>query len=310
MEILGAFSPLVEPVSIDEAYLDISGCRRLFGDPESTGRHIKETIYDKTGLTCSVGMAPLKFLAKISSDLKKPDGLVVINPKEVADFIKTLPVQKVPGVGRVSARELLRMGISTLGEVQKYDKAMLVGRLGKYGIRIYELANGIDRSRILPVRPVKSVSSEQTLSEDTGDKNVLKKYLLAQAEDVGRQLRRHRLRAKTVFIKIKHSDFTQITRQAPLPSLSSSASILYRAGAVLLDACGPAKPVRLVGLGVSDLVGEATPVQQDLFAESDEGCKKWERVDTAMDEICRRFGTRKITRAACSPDSGDKNERK
>ncbi|MBS0014544.1 MAG: DNA polymerase IV [Desulfobacterales bacterium] len=297
MDVLSGFSPLVEPVSIDEAYLDIAGCGRLLGDPKSIGAQIKQAVCRETGLTCSVGLASLKFLSKIASDLEKPDGLVVISMEQTADFIYRLPVQKVPGVGRVAGQKLERMGISTLGDVAGYDKAVLVRHLGSFGTRLHELAMGVDRSRVTPVRPVKSVSAEQTLAADTRDKNELKTHLLAHAEDVGRQLRRHRLRAKTVFIKIKHSDFTQVTRQAPLEQTGNCSAALYRTGADLLDAYRFEKPVRLVGLGASDLADEHTPVQQSLFAENGAVHEKWEKIDTAMDAIWEKYGARKIIRA-------------
>lgn len=309
MEILSGFSPLVEPVSIDEAYLDITGCTRLLGDPESVGAQIKQSVWQDTGLTCSVGIAPLKFLAKIASDLEKPDGLVVISAEQTADFIYSLPVQKVPGVGRVAGEKLQRMGISTLGDVAGYDKAVLVRHLGSFGTRLHELSTGVDRSRVSPVRPVKSVSSEQTLAADTRDKNELKTHLLAHAEDVGRQLRRHRLRAKTVFIKVKHSDFTQVTRQAPLGQVGNCSAVLYRTGADLLDAYSFEKPVRLVGLGAADLADERTPVQQSLFTQEGSLHEKWEKIDTAMDAIWEKYGVRKITRARGMdpPDPGEDN---
>ncbi|MCF8093965.1 MAG: DNA polymerase IV [Desulfobacteraceae bacterium] len=297
MDILGSFSPLVEQVSIDEAYLDISGCEHLFGTPRDIGGRIKEKIREQTGLTCSVGMAPYKFLAKIASDMEKPDGLVVISPDEAAGFIESLPVDKVPGVGLVSGMALSRMGITTLGDVKKYGETVLVRRLGKFGTRLFELASGIDRSSVAPTRPVKSVSSEKTLAADTRDKEYLKTYLLEQAEDVGTQLRQKNLRAKTVFIKIKLSDFTQVTRQASLEYMSHSAEMLYTAASGLLEAYHPDRPVRLIGLGATDLIDSQTPVQQDLFSDSSRRWEKWEKVESALDAIRRKYGKQGIARA-------------
>lgn len=302
MGILRSFSPVVEPVSIDEAYVDISGCGHLFGTPADIGRAIKEKIREQTGLTCSVGIAPWKFLAKIASDMEKPDGLVVISTDQAHAFIESLPVDRVPGVGRVSGRVLSKMGIKTLGDVKRYREATLVRRLGKFGARLCELARGIDRSRVEPLRPVKSVSSENTLAADTRDREELKKYLLEHAEDVARQLRKKQLRAKTVFIKIKHADFTQATRQAPLQRRSHSAEILYHAAAGLLDAYGMEKPVRLIGLGAADLVDAGIPVQQDLFSNLSGRWEKWEKVETALDAIREKFGNSGIGRAAGRKD--------
>ncbi len=303
MDNVRAFSPLVEPVSIDEAYVDISGCESLFGGPEAIGRQVKEKIRSRTGLSCSVGIAPVKFLAKIASDMDKPDGLVVITREQVSDFLEDLPVNKVPGVGRVSGEVLSRLGIKTLGDVKNYGEAGLIRYLGKFGTRLAELARGIDRAGVEPVRPVKSISSEKTLTEDTRDKVYLKKYLLEQAEDVGRQLRAKKLRAKTVFIKIKHSDFTQATRQARLPRPSHSAEFLYGAAVDLLDAYSLDRPVRLVGLGATELIDAQTPVQQELFRDPSESTGKWEKIDTALDAIREKFGAGGIRRAGSKEEN-------
>ncbi|MDO9264583.1 MAG: DNA polymerase IV, partial [Desulfosalsimonadaceae bacterium] len=207
MSLLTSFSPLVEPVSIDEAFVDITGCEKILGSPLEIGRKIKQKIRETVGLTCSVGIAPLKFLAKIASDMDKPDGLTIIPPEEVGRFIQVLPVRKVPGVGANTEKTLERMGIKTLGDVGAYSEKQLLDQLGKFGKRIFELANGIDRSSVTVDRPVKSASCEETLATDTRDKALLKRHLLAQSEDVGRQLRGHGLKAKPVTLKIKYSDF-------------------------------------------------------------------------------------------------------
>lgn len=297
MDVLASFSPLVEPVSIDEAYLDISGCEHLFGSARDTGRLIKEKIRERTALTCSVGIAPHKFLAKIASDLEKPDGLVVISREEAAGFIERLPVDKVPGVGIVSGLVLSRMGIKTLGDVKEYGETVLVRKLGKFGKRLFELASGIDRSGVVPIRPAKSVSSEKTLPVDAVNKEYLRTYLLEQSEDVGAELRQKNLRAGTVFIKIKHSDFTQVTRQASLEHQSNSAEMLYKSASRLLNAYTPDRPVRLIGLGATDLTDLKTPVQQDLFQESSRRWEKWEKVESAVDAIRQKYGKRGISRA-------------
>lgn len=213
MVLLESFSPIVEPVSIDEAFVDISGCESVFGKPPEIGRKIKEKISKTVQLTCSVGIAPLKFLAKIASDMNKPDGLTYISPAEVKSFIQTLSVNKISGVGKRTEAHLKKMGIITLGDVNSFSRKMLVDQLGKYGERLFELASGIDRSIVNVHRDVKSVSTEETLSVDTQDKAFLKKLLLKHSEDVGRQLRKKGKKARTVTIKIKHSNFTLVTRQ-------------------------------------------------------------------------------------------------
>ncbi|MFO7838917.1 MAG: DNA polymerase IV [Desulfosalsimonadaceae bacterium] len=297
MEILYGFSPLVEPVSIDEAYLDASGCEALHGPPEVVGRKIKERVRTELGLTCTVGIAPLKFLAKIASDMEKPDGLTFISARSAPDFILGLPVEKVPGVGSSTRLQLKRMGISVLGDVRSFSEESLVRQLGKYGRRLSELARGIDHGRVEPVRPVKSVSSEHTLAADTTDNSRLRSCLLQQSEELGRQLRRKGLRAGTVILKIKHADFSLITRRKTLAQATRSSGSLYKAGCSLLQDYSPGRPVRLIGLGASDLVDASGPVQMSLFGEAEVSVSKWESVEHAVDAIAERFGADAVKKA-------------
>jgi DNA polymerase-4 len=297
MAILRQFTPLVEQISIDEAFMDISGCETIFGPPRDIGLKVKQEIKQSVQLTCSVGIAPLKFLAKIASDMMKPDGLTFIPEKEVHKFIETLPVKKISGVGRHTSGKLNQMGIQTLGDVKKYSREKIAGALGKYGERLYELASGIDRSSVNVSRPVKSVSTEETLAEDINDKQLLKKYLLKHSEDVGRQLRKKGRKAKTVTIKVKHSDFKQVTRQAKLPGYTFSSEKIYQAAVTLLNSYQLTKPVRLIGVGASDLDDTEQPVQMDLFHQVNDEIQKWEKVDTAVDAISDKFGKAVITKA-------------
>ena len=297
MTILARFSPLVEPVSIDEAYVDITGCEKLYGSPETIGRAMKESIRAETGLTCTVGITPLKFLSKIASDMDKPDGLTVIPPEAVSDFIARLPVNKVPGVGRHTREHLERLGITTLGDVRKYSVDQLIRRLGKYGKRLAELAAGVDHSTVQVVRPVKSISSEETLPSDTRDGPLLERYLLKQAEDVGRQLRKHGLRARTVTLKIKHADFSQVTRQMALARQTRSSETLFKAACRLLANYQITKPVRLIGMGALDLSEKEAPVQMTLFGDPEPAALKWEARDSAVDAISQRFGREAVKKA-------------
>lgn len=302
MAVLDTFSPVVEQVSIDEAFLDLSGCGGLFGSYGRIGTSIKQKIRQDVGLNASVGIAPLKFLAKIASDMDKPDGLRVIAPAEVMDVIRSLPISKVPGVGPVTEKTLARMGIRFLGDLGAMRRVDLVGRIGRFGHRLHELSAGMDRSPVTPVHPVKSISSEETLAADTLDMAILERLILKQAADVGRQARKKEVFAKTVFIKLKDADFKQITRQAPLPSPTQSSELIYRVALTLLRACRLQKPVRLAGLGVSDLIGIETPVQMTLFEEtgleqSGSAAKKWARLGDAVDAIADRFGPDVIRKA-------------
>ena len=302
MAVLETFSPVMEPVSIDEAYLDLSGCEGLLGDPESAGRQIKTRILERTGLKCSVGMAPVKFLAKIASDMDKPDGLRVIGPEELMAVIDALPVSRVPGVGPANALILERLNIRYLGDVRRIDESYLVSRMGRYGHRLHELSRGIDRSVVAPVRPVKSISSETTLESDTLDPALLETFLLRHAEDVARQMRKKNVMAKTVFIKIKDADHRQITRQVRLASPSRSSGALYAAARDLLEKNRPARPVRLIGLGAADLVDANTPIQQYLFESPGTDNEKWDRLGRTVDAISRRFGPGAIRKARLTQD--------
>lgn len=297
MGVLQSFSPVVEQVSIDEAFLDLSGCVGLFGTYDQIGIQIKKMIKDKSGLNCSVGMAPLKFLAKIASDMDKPDGLRVILPEGVKNILYNLPVSRIPGVGPVTGKTLARMGIRYLGEVAKYGEKDLVARLGRFGHRLHDLSMGVDRATVIPAHAVKSISSEETLECDTMDLAVLENLLLKHAEDVGKQVRKKKRLAKTVFIKLKDTDFKQVTRQTSLCTPTQSSECIFRTGVELLKTYSPQKPLRLVGLGVCDLLDARTPVQRSLFQETSAVDKKWEQIGATVDAIENRFGPDIIRKA-------------
>lgn len=296
MDILREFSPLVEPVSIDEAYVDVTGCERLFGGVRDIALAIKRRIVDSVHLGCSVGAAPAKYLAKIASDMDKPDGLTIIMPEQVASVIETLPVGKVPGVGTQACERLRLLGIRTLGDVKKFPEEVLVNRFGKFGRRLSELADGIDRSPVTPCRETKSVSAEETFAEDTEDRKILKKYILKQAERVGRELRNQHLHARTISIKIKHSDFTQITRSTTMKYPTHSTEVIIREALHLLDNYRLPAKVRLIGVGASHILSDMEPAQRELFEEKDGEYGNWEKLDDALDNITDRFGPGMVTR--------------
>ena len=296
MSILAVYSPLFEPVSIDEAYLDISGCERLHGDARTTALHIKQTVFEKTGLTCSIGAAPLRFLAKIASDMDKPDGLTIIAPHEVAAFIQRLPIQHVPGVGVVALKKLNALGIFHLGDVRKIPCALLKTHLGKFGDRLAALAGGVDPTPVCPDASRKSVSSETTLEQNTRDLNFLKTLLLDHAQTVAQTLRDRGFRSRTITLKIKYADFRQITRRCTIADPTQSSSAVYRAAAGLLGQCGLPLPVRLIGVGAADLVCHNVPRQLDLFTQSGGREARWEQIDHTLDRIRRRFGAAAVLR--------------
>jgi DNA polymerase-4 len=297
MTILKAFTPLVEPVSIDEAYLDISDSTRLHGHAEDIALQIKQEIKATVDLTCSVGVAPIKFLAKIASDMEKPDGLTVILPDDVPKFIEKLPIQKVPGVGKKTHQQLEAMGIKLLGDVKTFPRKTLLDRLGKFGRRLLALSAGIDHSEVTPNSKRKSASSERTLGRDTADKQLLKRYLLQQAEEVARHLRKADTRGKTITLKLKHSDFKQITRSTTIGNPTQSSKTIYRHAAALLDAYELTHKIRLIGVGVSGFISADKPTQLELFDRKAQTAKNWEKVDQTVENISKKFGRDAITRA-------------
>ena len=289
MAILRDFSPRVEVVSIDEAYLDISGSQRLQGNPETVAMDIKNEIQKSLGLTCSVGVAPGKFLAKVASDMNKPDGLTIIRPQDVDQFIRQLPVKK-------TNLHLEAMGIKNLGDIKKFPEKMLLDRLGKFGHRLINLSSGIDHSRVTPWSPHKSISSERTLSQDTRDKKVLHKYMLKQSEEIARQLRKAGFRARTITLKIKHADFKQFTRSKTVNTPTRSSETIYRHVANLLENYPLTQQIRLIGVGTSGFISTSRPVQLNLFDRVEQNDKTWEKVDRTVETIAQKFGRDAIKR--------------
>ena len=290
MALLKDFSPLVEPVSIDEAYMDITGCQRLFGEPQEIAREIKRKIKETVNLTCSVGVAPNKFLAKIASDMEKPDGLTLILPDKVPEFIDSLPVKKVPGVGKKMFRQLELLGIRTLGDVQRLPEKSLLKHLGKFGKRLRTLSSGSDHSPVTPQAPHKSISSERTLAADTRDVKLLKRYLLSQSGEVSKQLRKTGVRAKTITIKIKDEDFKTVTRRTTIAIPTQSSKTIYKHAAQLMDDYKITQKIRLIGVGTSGFSSVTASVQMGLFDTHAETRDDWEKIDKALDSISKKFG--------------------
>lgn len=303
MSLLREFSPRVEVVSIDEAYVDITGCSRLHGEPHEIAAHIKNKIKDTVNLTCSVGVGPSKFIAKIASDLEKPDGLTILMPEQVPQFLEKLPVYKVPGVGKTTLKQLESMGIKTLGDVSKYPEKSILKRLGKFGRRLMELATGMDDSPVMPISRRKSVSSEETLLSDIDDKQVLNNYILEQAESVARQLRKEGIKAKTITLKIKHADFKQVTRSTTLPVPTQSSETIFQAASRLLNKYRMKTKIRLIGVGASGLRADAAPAQMSLFKDLKSKNGNWEKVDKTVDSITAKYGKGVIKRGSLTKSS-------
>ena len=298
MEIISHFSPLLEQVSIDEAYLDITGCERLFGNYKDIALAIKKQIYSQLSLTCSIGMTPIKFLSKIASDMDKPDGLTIIEQPCVKDIIFSLPIQKVPGIGKNSMKNMQLLQIKTLGDIKKYSESILTKKFGKIGKRLLELSSGIDKSKIETSYIRKSISSETTLPDDISDFQTIKKVLLDRSQIVGKTLRKKEFVCKNVFIKLKFSDFSQITRSSKLTSPICSSSAIFNKALILYQKIKLKKKIRLIGVGVTHLEDKNKPVQMLLIQDPENLNKQWESVDFAVDSISEKFGTSIINKAS------------
>ncbi|NDY74061.1 DNA polymerase IV [Desulfobacter hydrogenophilus] len=298
MAILRQFSPLVEPVSIDEAFLDITGCEKLIGTPEQAAKKIKTEIVHQLALTCSVGAAPVRFLAKIASDMNKPDGMTIISPEAMTRVIDTLPISKVPGVGAKAMAQMHRLQIETLGDVRKFDPKLLNNKFGSLGQRLFQLAQGIDTTPIEPERPRKSISGEVTLSRDISHPRDVQSVLLAQAHRVGNELRTGNQRCKKISIKLKFSDFSQITRSKTLDTWISSSNAIFDQALFLYYNVKITKKIRLVGVGVSEFQDSEAPMQRSLFTDENQiNNRQWEAVDRAMDSVLAKFGPDALKKA-------------
>ncbi len=291
MAILRRFTPLVEPISIDEAFLDVTGSRILFGDGETIGRLIKAAVRDEVRLTASVGVARTKLVAKIASDLRKPDGLVVVPPGEEAEFLAPLAITRLWGVGAKSATALREYGVRTIGDLAALPEDLLVRRFGKYGAALVDRARGVDADPVGGRDAAKSVSHEHTFDVDTSDREVIERTILGMAEGVAGRLRDSGVKAATVTVKIRDSSFRTITRQRTLPEPTDLTEPIFRTAMELARPEVRGLRVRLLGVGASGL-GERD--QLALFADVD---PRRRRVVEAADAVRHRFGERAITRA-------------
>ncbi len=299
MSILKEFSPHVEQVSIDEAYMDISGTRTLFGSPENLAGRIKDNIWDTLSLSCSIGIAPVKFLAKIASDMNKPDGLTLISPSEMDEVIRQLPIEKVPGVGKQAMKQMASLHVRTLADLRHFDVRLLTQKFGKMGTRLSQLAIGMDDSPVETTSVRKSISSESTLERDISSYDDSKKIILDHCQQVGQDLRRRFWVCRHVSIKIKFSDFTQITRGRKTKGWISSSRAIFHEAMHLYDGLVIKKKIRLIGVGVSDFQGREAPVQLSLLPDPEENSeKKWQTVDNAVDSVWKKFGSHLVQKAS------------
>ena len=297
-EVLGTFSPTLETLSLDEAFLDASGTERHFGPSAELGRRIKEAIREAVALTASVGIAPCKFAAKLASDHGKPDGLVVIEPGGLIAFLAPLPIERLWGVGEKTAPRLHALGIRTMGDLAARDPAWVRASLGDHGLHLQQLARGEDDREVVPDAAARSISSEMTFATDLADRARLKALLADQAQRVGARLRRAGVLARTVAIKLRDETFDTRTRQKTLGAPTDDGDVLYRAACALFDADPLARPLRLIGVGASGLV-ERAATAPSLFdatgpAAEGDGSAAFQK---ALDGVESRFGPGKLRRA-------------
>jgi DNA polymerase IV len=295
MEVFRRATDCVEPVSIDEAFLDVTGSRRALGAGEEIARALKEAILRETSLTASVGVASCKLVAKVASDMRKPDGLVVVAPGTEAAFLAPLPVRRLWGVGPKMEETLARLGVSTIGDLAALDRALLDRRLGTHGHDLQELARGHDTRPVLGhPEEAKSLGQEHTFGVDTADPVVLRRTLLDLADEVARRLRTHGVRARTVTLKYRDETFRTVTRAETLPAAAESGSVLFSTAWRLLAGVHGRRRVRLLGIYASGLVSGA---DLGLFPE------ERSPADAVRDTVRARFGEGRLTRASLLPST-------
>jgi DNA polymerase-4 len=289
------FTPLVEPISLDEAFLDVTGSRRLFGTAVEIGRAIKERIRDEVGLVASVGVAPNKYLAKLASDLEKPDGFVVITRENARELLADLPVRRLWGVGKQTQKLLAKKGINTIGDVTSTPLDELEARLGVLARRLKNLALGVDHRPVVSDWEAKSISNERTFAHDIGDAGELREIADTLSEMVSKRLRKSGLLAHTVQIKARYPDFTTLTRAVTLADPTELTQTIRDAVRDLLEnkLDRKGRPLRLLGVGVSNFVHPEDEMG-DLFADCNR--EKSAGVDHLIDELQDRFGSDVIHR--------------
>ncbi|MBX3313642.1 MAG: DNA polymerase IV [Actinobacteria bacterium] len=324
MAIFRDVTPLVEPISLDEAFLDVAGVRRLHGSAEQIAARVRARVLDEEGLTCSVGVARVKFLAKLASEAAKPRaapggarpgrGVVVVGPDEELAFLHPLPVTALWGVGPATHTKLQRLGVRTVGDLAELPEAAVVSALGTAsGRHLHALANARDPRRVEPDQEVKSVSHEETFPRDLHDPATLDLELLRMADSVASRLRHADRRARTIGIKVRFGDFRTVSRSSTLPVATASAREITRVARDLLSSVDPAPGVRLLGVVSSQLVvggADAEPTQLSLGL-ADEGeiageepSVGWSRAEAVVDEIRSRFGARAVGPASLAGPDG------
>ncbi len=304
-EVFRRFTPAVEGLSLDEAFLDMTGTERLHGPVAEAGERLRKEIREETGLAASVGIAPIKMVAKIASDSAKPDGLLEIRPGEVQAFLDPLPVGRIWGVGPVARERLARIGIETIGDLARADGSRLETVLGDWGLRVARLARGVDVREVEAYRDAVSMSEENTFGRDVADMRTLEAAILTHAESVARRLRRSDSKARTVVLKVKLGrrvasgprGYPLLTRRETLAEPTDDGGEIAATARLLLGRTELREPVRLIGVGATNLVSR--PEQLSLFDEGN-GREKRSRLNKALDRLTDKYGTSVVRRAGQS----------
>ncbi len=292
-DIFHDYTPLVEGISIDEAFLDITGCHRLFGNSIEIGKKIKKDIQEKLGLTASVGLAYNKFLAKLASGMDKPDGFFIINKDTVDEILAPLSVGKIWGVGEKTEEILNKRGIYKIRDLKELSLNELEVTFGKMGTQLYYLSRGIDNRMVEVGSDIKSISHEETFQEDINDRNQILSCLLRMSAKVSRRLRQHGFDGNTIFIKVRYGDFTTYTRRLTIFSATNDTDEIYKTGIRMLEKENLLrKPIRLLGIGVSNISKES-PKQLSLFNDK----IKEDKLSKTIDGLKDKFGNDIVKRA-------------
>jgi DNA polymerase IV len=294
MRVFSDFSPEVEALSLDEAFLDMTGSEQLFGDPQSIGRRLKDAVREATGgLTASVGLSATKYVSKVASACQKPDGLTVVPPEQAKAWLAPLPVSWLWGAGPKTQARLHQLGLRTIEEVADADPEFLSAKLGRAGLHFHALAQAEDPRPVIGHRTSKSIGSEHTLDKDVYEKAEIKLHLRQSADVIGRHLRQKSYVAFGLGVKLKTTGFQILTRQRRLSEPTDVTERIYSVGVALLDEFDHAGPFRLVGMVAYDLAGIEDRVQLNLFGTS----ARQRRLEVAIDELAERFGIDVVYRA-------------
>jgi len=287
VDIFESFTPLFEVASIDEAYLDLTGCPNIPKDKFELGKLIKNRIKEKTGLTASVGIASNKFVAKIASDLKKPDGLVVVTPGKEKDFLKSLKVEKLYGVGEKSAQLLKKRGLNTVADIQRLSIEFLTRELGNFGKSLFYLSRGIDDRPVTTESETKSMGKETTFDSDINDKDIILATLAQLSQEVGTSLRKHGFWSKCITLKVRYSDFNTISRCVSFENAVNQDNLIFDYAKQLLNKVSLVQKVRLIGVTASKLV----ITEEKQFGLFDDGnTKNQNKLYESIDKIRSKYG--------------------